>query len=84
MATHKCNKEAEIATMAEKINNIEKKIDTIDSKLDKVIETKADKHELESLRLEVKGNTNKIWKLTKDVAQLITVVAIITKLLNLW
>lgn len=38
MVTHKCNKEGEIATMAEKINNIEKKLDTIDKKLDNLPE----------------------------------------------
>jgi len=38
MVIHKCNKEGEIATMAEKINNIEKKLDSIDKKLDNLPE----------------------------------------------
>jgi len=54
MVTHKCNKEGEIATMAEKINYIEKKVDSIETKLDKFISTAdnkyATKSELQSLK----------------------------------
>jgi hypothetical protein len=38
MTSHNCNKEGEIATMAEQIRNIEKKVDTIDIKLDNLPE----------------------------------------------
>jgi hypothetical protein len=54
MVIHKCNKEGEIATMAEKINYIEKKVDSIETKLDKFISTAdnkyATKSELQSLK----------------------------------
>jgi hypothetical protein len=54
MVIHKCNKEGEIATMAEKINNIERKVDGIDLKLDKFINkadnTYATKTELQALK----------------------------------
>ena len=54
MVIHKCNKEGEIATMAEKINNIETKVAGIDLKLDKFINkadnTYATKTELQALK----------------------------------
>lgn len=39
MEEHICNKEGEIATMIEKINNIETKVDRMENKMDKFIDT---------------------------------------------
>lgn len=83
MGSIKCNKEAELATMAEKINNIESKVDKIDGKLDKFIEksdeTYATKNELKAVNIQVNKNTNRIWAIAKDVAYASGMIFIILK-----
>jgi len=44
MATHKCTKEGELATMAQQIKNIDDRTNRIETKLDKFIETADDKY----------------------------------------
>lgn len=95
MVKHNCNKEAELATMMEKINNIDLKIDKTDIKIDK-LDTKVDKFiekaddtyatkaELKSLEKQVEKNTNKLWSIAKEVAYGAGMLTIITKLIGLW
>jgi predicted nuclease with TOPRIM domain len=69
---HICSKEAEIATMAEKLTQIEKKVDHINEKMDKFIDTAdskyATKHEVaESLKHLEETRTIALANLEKDI-----------------
>jgi predicted RNase H-like nuclease (RuvC/YqgF family) len=74
---HLCSKEAEIATMAEKLNHITRKVDDIDKKMDHFIETAdtkyATKKELESaintLDKDLQDTRSNVSKLTDTIAK---------------
>jgi hypothetical protein len=78
---HNCDKEVVIATMTEKLANIEHKVDGIDNKLTKFIDTcdakYATKEELGIVQDGLKDNTLKIWDMAQKLATLIALVGVI-------
>lgn len=81
--THRCNKEMEIATMAEKLNNIEKTVNNTNSKLEtfiaKVDSTYATKEEVKQVREELTKTDNRLWQITKEVVAAGVLAAILAK-----
>jgi len=76
-----CNKEAEIATMAERIKNIETKVEEVHKDMKEFIKTAdnkyATKEELNEIKGNVKDNTSKIWDIAQKVTTVVTTVGII-------
>jgi len=78
MVTHKCNKEGEIATMAEKINNIDKKVDRIETKLGAFIECADNKYATRKELQDIKDSRKETSEWVKWVPTAITgLIAII-------
>ena len=87
MATHKCNKEGELATMAEKINHIEKTLNIVNEKLDEFI-LSADKkyvrrEEMELFRDEFKTSKSNTMSWVMWVPPtILTIIMIILSLIR--
>jgi len=87
MATHKCNKEKEIATMTEKIANIERKVDEIHKNMTSFID-KADIKYASNSRVDALENIlvkqdNRIWRIAKDVAIYGALIMVLAKQFSL-
>jgi len=85
--THMCNKETEIATMTEKINNIERDVCEIKHELkslpDRLEKRYATKEEVNNIkqglyenREGLKDNATKIWDLAQKVATIGATIAL--------
>lgn len=87
MVIHKCNKEREIATMTEKIANIERKVEEIHCDMrgfiDKADTKYATNDRVDAMEKTLSKQDNRMWKITKDVAMYGTLVLVLAKQFNL-